>query len=64
MKETREEVLRAIYAWIASRNLSRPICWLSGATGAGKSVIAITVAEAFEGKGLVESFFFFRQDPK
>ena len=64
MDGTREEVLRIIYAWITSGKHSLPILWLSGPAGVGKSSIAITVARALAGKGLVASFFFFRSDPK
>ena len=64
MEGTREAVLAVIFAWITSGKRSLPICWLSGAAGVGKSAIAITVARAFAGKGLVSSFFFFRSDPK
>ncbi|KAK1226460.1 hypothetical protein PQX77_010544 [Marasmius sp. AFHP31] len=62
LEGTREEVLRIIHEWLANRSL--PICWLSGAAGVGKSAIAMTVAKACEGEGLVASFFCFRSDPK
>ncbi|KAK1224686.1 hypothetical protein PQX77_012433 [Marasmius sp. AFHP31] len=64
LEGTREEVLRVILEWIASKKCSLPICWLSGTAGVGKSAIAMTVAKSCEGKGLVASFFFFRSDPK
>ncbi|KAK1221424.1 hypothetical protein PQX77_015762 [Marasmius sp. AFHP31] len=64
LEGTREEVLRVILEWIASKKRSLPICWLSGTAGVGKSAIAMTVAKYCEGKELVASFFFFRSDPK
>ncbi|KAK1226015.1 hypothetical protein PQX77_011014 [Marasmius sp. AFHP31] len=64
LEGTREEVLRIILEWIALKNLSLPICWLSGPAGVGKSAIAMTVAKSCEGQGLTASFFFFRSDPK
>ncbi|KAJ8093522.1 hypothetical protein PM082_020380 [Marasmius tenuissimus] len=64
LEGTREEVLRVIFEWIALKNLTLPICWLSGPTGVGKSAIAMTVAKSCEGQGLTASFFCFRSDPK
>ncbi|KAL0070471.1 hypothetical protein AAF712_002303 [Marasmius tenuissimus] len=64
LEGTREEVLRVILEWIASRKRSLPICWLSGTAGVGKSAIAMTVAKSCEGQALAASFFFFRSDPK
>ncbi|KAF9255990.1 hypothetical protein L218DRAFT_1081575 [Marasmius fiardii PR-910] len=61
---TREAVLQDIHEWNASEQ-SSPVCWLSGPAGAGKSAIALTVANSCaENKGLAASFFFFRSDPK
>jgi len=46
--------------WSEGRD-SRPICWLSGPAGFGKSAIMQTVAERLKGKGnLAASFFFLR----
>lgn len=40
---------------------NRPICWLSGPAGSGKSAISQTVAERYAAKGnLIGSFFFLR----
>ncbi|KAJ8075866.1 hypothetical protein PM082_021498 [Marasmius tenuissimus] len=42
-----------------------PICWLTGAAGAGKTAIAMTLAKSFDREGLlVSSFFFYRTDPR
>ncbi|KAJ8092067.1 hypothetical protein PM082_024307 [Marasmius tenuissimus] len=61
---TRELVTKAIHNWRASTDSSRPICWLSGPAGVGKSAIAQTIAEDCDRHALVASFFFFRSDPQ
>ncbi|KAK1234607.1 hypothetical protein PQX77_002189 [Marasmius sp. AFHP31] len=61
---TRKLVTKAIHDWRASTDASRPICWLSGPAGVGKSSIAQTIAEDCDRRGLVASFFFFRSDPQ
>ncbi|KAK1229239.1 hypothetical protein PQX77_007714 [Marasmius sp. AFHP31] len=63
---TREEVLRRIiWEWIMAGRPGRPISWLTGTAGVGKTAIAMTIAKACEQEGLlVSSFFFFRPDPK
>ncbi|KAL0571880.1 hypothetical protein V5O48_010083 [Marasmius crinis-equi] len=54
---TREGVLKMIEDW--RRNLSVPICWVSGSLGVGKSSIALRVAEQLDelGDTLITSFF-------
>ncbi|KAL0072848.1 hypothetical protein AAF712_000611 [Marasmius tenuissimus] len=64
LEGTRQEALGDIHTWRTSGDPSRPICWLFGTAGVGKSAIAMTVARACEEDGLVASFFFFRSDPK
>ncbi|KAJ8082897.1 hypothetical protein PM082_008754 [Marasmius tenuissimus] len=64
LEGTRVAIIRAILDWLASKDWSSPICWLSGAAGVGKSSIAMTVAKSRERDGLASSFFFFRPDPK
>ncbi|KAK1221366.1 hypothetical protein PQX77_015835 [Marasmius sp. AFHP31] len=64
LEGTRRGALGSIENWRRSGNHSLPICWLSGTAGAGKSAIAMTVAEYWEKNGLVASFFFFRSDPR
>ncbi|KAK1234218.1 hypothetical protein PQX77_002582 [Marasmius sp. AFHP31] len=63
LEGTRVAIIDAILNWLASKDSSSPLCWLSGAAGVGKSAIAMTVAKSCEGKGLASSFFFFRPDP-
>ncbi|KAK1222939.1 hypothetical protein PQX77_014216 [Marasmius sp. AFHP31] len=64
LEGTRRGALGSIDKWRRSTGRSLPICWLSGTAGAGKSAIAMTVAEYCEKNGLVASFFFFRSDSK
>ncbi|KAK1234809.1 hypothetical protein PQX77_001978 [Marasmius sp. AFHP31] len=65
LEGTREPVLEILREWGLAIKQLFPICWLSGATGVGKSSIALTIAKYYEDKGaLVSSFFFFRSDPK
>ncbi|KAK1233403.1 hypothetical protein PQX77_003439 [Marasmius sp. AFHP31] len=64
LEGTREAALGDIHTWGTSSDPSRPVCWLVGKAGVGKSAIAMTVARACEKDGLVASFFFFRSDAK
>ncbi|KAF9258516.1 hypothetical protein L218DRAFT_877029, partial [Marasmius fiardii PR-910] len=61
---TCEAIIQEIHQWRTSKSPHIPVCWLSGAEGAGKSTIAITIAEECEQHGLVASFFFSRSDPR
>ncbi|THU83851.1 hypothetical protein K435DRAFT_765577 [Dendrothele bispora CBS 962.96] len=75
--QTREAVLADISAWITGQNTSlrnsnqgsarssqRLVHWLYGPAGVGKSAIAQTLAESFEGSHLAASFFFSRSSSK
>ncbi|KAJ8072596.1 hypothetical protein PM082_016155 [Marasmius tenuissimus] len=65
LKGTREQVLWSILGWRSAKKQDRPICWLTGAAGVGKTAIAITVAKSCDKEGsLASSFIFFRSDPK
>src|SRR5712671_4399066 len=44
MAGTRQEVIGQIVQWIDG-NSDKPMCWLHGAAGSGKSAISQTVAE-------------------
>ncbi|KAF5314300.1 hypothetical protein D9619_011863 [Psilocybe cf. subviscida] len=61
---TREDVIRKIERWMDGPDEPHHrMLWLSGATGAGKSAIAQTVAERCQKRGLqAANFFFFRDD--
>lgn len=57
---TREAVVSRISAW-ANNPDSRPVCWLEGPAGSGKSTVAQTIAEQCDKDGcLAVSFFFSR----
>ncbi|KIM71501.1 hypothetical protein PILCRDRAFT_830291, partial [Piloderma croceum F 1598] len=47
VRSTREKVLRDITAW-AERQDGRPVCWLAGPAGSGKSTIAHTIAQQYD----------------
>ncbi|KAJ8073330.1 hypothetical protein PM082_011602 [Marasmius tenuissimus] len=65
LEETRVELRRIIHDWGKARRQEKPVFWLAGAAGVGKTAIAMSVAKACEREGhLVSSFFFFRSDPK
>jgi AAA ATPase domain len=60
MEGTRQAVIAKVAQWIDGGS-DRPICWLSGPAGSGKSAIAQTVAELCTKKNrLGASFFFLR----
>ena len=59
LPDTRVELLKHIQNW--SEASAKPIFWLSGHAGAGKSTISRTVAKSFSEQGhLIGSFFFSR----
>src|SRR5258707_8793614 len=64
-KGTRVEILHSIMAWLGRpvTDVSRPIYWVNGLAGIGKSSIARTVAEQVNGLALpMASFFFARHN--
>ncbi|KAF7514113.1 hypothetical protein GJ744_004438 [Endocarpon pusillum] len=62
LPNTRVELLSEIMQWAKEGN-GKPIFWLSGMAGTGKSTIARTIAESFaEKQRLGASFFFKRGD--
>jgi len=57
---TRKAVISQLSAW-AKEPDSRPVCWLEGPAGSGKSTVAQTIAEQCDKDGrLAVSFFFSR----
>ena len=61
MEGTRKGVIGKVLEWFDGGS-DRPMCWLNGAAGFGKSAISRTVAQLCEGSGrLCASFFFFRE---
>ncbi|KAK7028071.1 hypothetical protein VNI00_015022 [Paramarasmius palmivorus] len=60
---TRTKIQESIIDWAKSNNPeTKPLCWLSGPAGAGKSAIAQTIAEKTSKGSLIASFFFWRGD--
>jgi len=58
---TRKEVLAQIDTWVKAGARGKPVLWLHGPAGAGKSAIAQTIAETCAARNqLVASFFFAR----
>ena len=74
LEDTRTAILKKIWCWIGpptpdaateptSDTTDKPIYWINGLAGIGKSTIARKVAEDAKGRELLgASFFFSRQD--
>ncbi|KAG8912888.1 hypothetical protein FRC02_005767, partial [Tulasnella sp. 418] len=60
-QDTRTELLQMISEWAGDPS-GKPLFWLCGLAGTGKSTIAQTVAEQFSEKGQLGSSFFFSRD--
>ena len=60
LRNTRVELLGEIMEWAKDRN-GKPIFWLNGMAGTGKSTIARTVAQSFADSGQLGASFFFKK---
>lgn len=60
LANTRVELRRQISEWVEDLN-SKPIFWLKGMAGTGKSTIARTIAETFSQQGKLGASFFFKR---
>jgi hypothetical protein len=60
LPNTRIELLDEITTW-ANDKEGKPIFWLSGMAGTGKSTIARTIAELFVSRGQLGASFFFKK---
>jgi NACHT domain len=60
LSNTRVELLSQITEWAEDRN-GKPIFWLNGMAGTGKSTIARTVAQSFANNGQLGASFFFKK---
>ena len=60
LPNTRTELLHHIREWAKDRN-GKPIFWLNGMAGTGKSTIARTVAQSFADEGQLGASFFFKK---
>jgi hypothetical protein len=58
LPNTRKEVLKNILEWAVGDD-KRPICWLRGPAGSGKSTVAHTVAERCHQRDELAATFFF-----
>src|ERR1700691_1147445 len=59
LEGTRTDAIAEIVRCLDDQN--RPICWVSGSAGSGKSALAQTIAKHYDSKGrLAASFFFLR----
>ena len=59
LADTRVDILEHTQHW--SDRSARPIFWLSGLAGTGKSTISRTIARSFFGQGHLAGSFFFRR---
>lgn len=57
--ETRKGIQTAILEWIHSQQNGRPVFWIHGPAGVGKSAVAQTIAELAEIRGSLGASFFF-----
>ncbi|KAI9775850.1 MAG: hypothetical protein M1839_000724, partial [Geoglossum umbratile] len=60
LPNTRTELLHHIREWAKDEN-GKPIFWLSGMAGTGKSTIARTIAQSFAHQGQLGASFFFKK---
>ena len=60
LENTRVELQRHIAEWARNKN-GKPIFWLNGMAGTGKSTIARTVAQKFADNGQLGASFFFKK---
>src|SRR5262245_1192451 len=60
LPNTRTELLHHIQQWAQDRN-GKPIFWLSGMAGTGKSTIARTIAQLFTDQHQLGASFFFKR---
>ncbi|KAF2196171.1 vegetative incompatibility protein HET-E-1, partial [Delitschia confertaspora ATCC 74209] len=60
LSNTRTDLLGDILQWAKNKN-SKPVFWLSGMAGTGKSTIARTIAELFSKQGQLGASFFFKK---
>ncbi|TFK32206.1 hypothetical protein BDQ12DRAFT_574684, partial [Crucibulum laeve] len=59
--KTRIVILKKILDWAEAMDKSSRIMWMYGPAGSGKSAIAQTTAETFDGRRLAATFFFSRK---
>ncbi|KAF9064779.1 hypothetical protein BDP27DRAFT_1384684 [Rhodocollybia butyracea] len=60
--ETRQEIQTELLEWISCKDLEKPVCWVHGPAGVGKSAIAQTIAELSESHEVLGASFFFSRN--
>ncbi|CAH0046176.1 unnamed protein product [Clonostachys solani] len=63
LPDTRVQLQQDIWEWVNS-DTAKPIMWLSGSAGTGKSTISLTVSSEFEKVGILGATFFFTRTQK
>ncbi|CAG9987652.1 unnamed protein product [Clonostachys byssicola] len=63
LPDTRVQLKQDIWEWVNS-DTAKPIMWLSGSAGTGKSTISLTVSSEFEKAGILGATFFFKRTQK
>jgi len=62
--DTRVAIIDDILSYIRDPERTKPVFWLNGAAGTGKSAIALSIAERCQELGcLAATFFFWNTDP-
>ena len=64
LANTRLDVIEFITAWITSEDQNKPVLWLSGLSGTGKSTISTTIANILRELRRLGAFVFFNRDVK
>lgn len=60
LQETRKELLQDIRSWATDPN-KKPVFWLQGMAGTGKSTVSRTMARWLDNEGLLGGSFFFKK---
>ncbi|KAJ5716596.1 hypothetical protein N7493_008507 [Penicillium malachiteum] len=60
LQETRKELLKDIQSWATDPD-KKPVFWLQGMAGTGKSTVSRTVARWLDNEGLLGGSFFFKK---
>jgi hypothetical protein len=59
--ETRTKMLDGVYNWAVGHDCTRPICWLRGPAGAGKSAVMQTLCHKLQDADRMDGAFFFKR---
>ncbi|TQS33690.1 hypothetical protein Golomagni_05954, partial [Golovinomyces magnicellulatus] len=63
LPDTRVDLLSQVHDWVFDKT-AKPIFWLNGMAGTGKSTISRTLARTFSDKGLLGASFFFKRNER